>query len=129
MIMGILGCKRNQKVLGTFVYISLILGTGVYISNVTRQVTVIRHDDEGPARDHNVDRVTRLRDQCRVLQDQLRSGQLTERQYPLSALLAPPSLDMVRLGSRHKLAVCVPYKVVITSLSPKFSLKTVLLII
>lgn len=127
MIMGILGCKRSQKVLGTFVYISLILGTGVYISNVTRQVTP--YDDEGPARDHNVDRVTRLRDQCRVLQDQLRSGQLTERQYPLSALLAPPSLDMVRLGSRHKLAVCVPYKVVITSLSPKFSLKTVLLII
>ena len=110
--MGILGAKRNQKVLGTFVYISLILGTGVYISsNVTRQVT--QHDDEGSSRDHNVYRVTRLRDQCRVLQDQLRSGQLTERQYPLSTLLAPPSLDIVRLGSRHKLAVCVPYKVVI----------------
>ena len=109
--MGILGSKRNQKVLGTFVYISLILGTGVYISNVTRPVT--QHDDEWPSSHHTEDRVTRLRDQCRLLQDQLRSGQLSERQYPLSALLAPPSLDMVRLGSSHKLAVCVPYKVVI----------------
>ena len=111
--MGILGSKRNQKVLGTFVYISLMLGTGVYISNDIRPVTVTRHDDEDQSRDHIEDRVTRLRGQCSVLQGQLRSGQLTERQYPLSALLAPPSLDMVRIGSRHKLAVCVPYKVVI----------------
>ena len=111
--MGILGSKRNQKVLATFVYISLILGTGVYISNVTRQVTVIRNDDQEPSRDLNTERVSHLQEQCRVLQDQLRSGQLSERQYPLSALLEPPSLDMVRLGSRHKLAVCVPYKVLI----------------
>ena len=111
--MGILGSKRNQKVLATFVYISLILGTGVYISNVTRQVTVIRNDDQEPSRDLNEERVSHLQDQCRLLQNQLRSGQLSERQYPLSALLEPPSLDMVRLGSRHKLAVCVPYKVLI----------------
>ena len=113
--MGILGSKRNQKVLATFVYISLILGTGVYISNVTRQVTVIRNDDQEqePSRDLNAERVSHLQEQCRVLQDQLRSGQLSERQYPLSALLEPPSLDMVRLDSRHKLAVCVPYKVLI----------------
>ena len=122
--MGILGSKRNQKVLGAFVYISLILGTGVYISNVTREVNVIRNDQE-PSRDPNEERVSHLREQCRVLQDQLRSGQLPERQYPLSALLGPPSLDMVRLGSRHKLAVCVPYKVIIDK-SPEFSLKTVL---
>ena len=111
--MGILGSKRNQKVLATFVYISLILGTGVYISNVTRQVTVIRNDDQEPSRDLNAERVSHLQEQCRVLQDQLRSGQLSERQYPLSALLEPPSLDMVRLDSKHKLAVCVPYKVLI----------------
>ena len=110
--MGIIGSKRNQKVLGTFVYISLILGTGLYISNVTRQGSVTSSDQE-PSRDLNEERVSHLRDQCRVLQDQLRSGQLPERQYPLSALLEPPSLDMVRLGSRHKLAVCVPYKVVL----------------
>ena len=107
--MGILGSKRNQKVLATFVYISFILGTGVYISNVTRQVT----DDQEQSRDLNAERVSHLQEQCRVLQDQLRSGQLSERQYPLSALLEPPSLDMVRLGSKHKLAVCVPYKVLI----------------
>ena len=113
--MGILGSKRNQKVLGAFVYISLILGTGVYISNVTREVNVIRNDQE-PSRDPNEERVSHLQEQCRVLQAQLRSGQLPERQYPLSALLAPPSLDMVRLGSKHKIAVCVPYKVVLTKL-------------
>ena len=114
MIMGILGSKRNQKVLWTCVYISLILVTGVYISNVTREVTEeVNQNDIGQSRDLTEDRVTRLREQCDVLQSQLRSGLLQERQYPLSALLGPPSLDMVRLGSRHKLAVCVPYKVVI----------------
>ena len=119
--MGILGSKRNQKVLWTFVYISLILVTGVYISNVSREVTEeVIQNDIGQSPDLTEDRVTRLREQCDVLQDQLRSGQLQERQYPLSALLGPPRLDMVRLGSRHKLAVCVPYKVIIDKL-PEFS--------
>ena len=73
-------------------------------------------NDIGTSLDLTDDRVTHLREQCDVLQDQLRSGQLQERQYPLSALLGPPSLDMVRLGSRHKLAVCVPYKVIMDKL-------------
>ena len=114
--MGILGSKRNQKVLWTCVYISLILVTGVYISNVTREVTEVIQNDIGQSPDLTEDRVARLREQCDVLQGQLRSGQLQERQYPLSSLLGPPSLDMVRLGSRHKLAVCVPYKVVMDKL-------------
>ena len=114
--MGILGSKRNQKVLGIFCYISLILLTGVYITNVTRDVPHEGDNDKGLSRDSNGDRVAHLREQCRLLQDQLRSGQLPERQYPLSSLLEPPRLDMVRLGSSHKLAVCVPYKVVIVKL-------------
>ena len=104
-----MGSRRFLKVFGTSIYIVLMLGTGVFISNVTKDSSLIRNVTSS---DVNSERVSRLRDECEVLRAQVRAGHLLERQYPLAALLQPPSLAMVRLDSRHNIAVCVPYKVV-----------------
>ena len=61
---------------------------------------------------HYNEAVNKVMDSCRSLKEAIQTSEYpyAENQYSLSALFSPPSTELLKINSEHKISICVPYK-------------------